>query len=263
MRFKKPPSQQFRRRSLSLLVTALVAGCGGNSGNGPGANPCLPPSETPANFIVILFDVSGSTGTDAARSRYREGLQTVLDAFGKDGAFHGKESTVAVGAIDANTQTSFDPRQCNYPEMESGANPLVHASKVNKAQKGLNEKASEIIDGPRTQSGSAIIDAVSAVSRLFYRHADAEGKYLVIFSDMVEESGRGKGLTEADCPALSRATDAKLDDVQGYVAGAGVSTKPIPPERVDEVRKFWTCYFKELGGELSTSNYGPTLLGFP
>ena len=253
------------RRSLCFLTVgvALLAGCGGSGNETVGVDPCQVSNSDSANYTVVLFDVSNSTGTDAARSRYREGLETILRAHDNGGPLYGEESEVAVGAIDASTQVSFDPTQCQYPKKGSAANPLVHQSKVNKAHEGLREPAIKIIDGPRGEHGTDILDALDGVGRLFERNEGAERKSLILFSDMVEESERARRLKESDCQRLAQQAQTKLDSVRTYVVGAGVSSTQIPPERVDEVRKFWKCYVEALGGELASTDYGPTLLGFP
>lgn len=265
MRRANQRSHRSRPLSLLLLVvlSALVAACGGDGGGGGlGGDPCKARLEAPTNLVVVLFDISGSTGTAAARARYREGFDTVLAAFADDGELHGEKSTVAVGAIDASTYISFKPLQCTFPEKGSGTNPLVHSAHVNKVQKRLNQQANKIIEGPRDETGTAILDAFAGVSRVFERQ-NADAKYLVMFSDMVEESERGRRLSKKDCEKLAGQTETRLEGVRGYVAGAGVSSKRISSERVEQVRGFWTCYFGALGGELSPANYGPTLLGFP
>jgi len=94
----------------------------------------------------------------------------------------------------------------------------------------------------------------------------------VVFSDMIEQSGRydfsGIPLDdEAVQRIIAKEREGKrlpkLDGVKVWVAGATASTGAgLSSDRILQIQSFWLTYFKACGADLTKERYAPTLLGF-
>ena len=123
----------------------------------------------------------------------------------------------------------------------------------------------------RPPSGTVILDALDVGAQYFANHPEASDTYLIIFSDMIEESDRLdwraiqtpeareafiKGETE-------QGTLANLDNVVVYVAGVGPNAiKDQPPARVRAWRTFWHDYIEAAGGSVE-GRWSTSLSRFP
>jgi hypothetical protein len=237
----------------------------------PGTSACHPPtsSEHFSNVVVVLFDISLSTESAEIKRRYREGFANKVVPLMSSGS----GGLLAVAPITEDSLSSFDPLECTYPKKTGNSNPLVYASTTGAVTRIVQERADAIVDGPREHRGTAILDGMTAAGRYLGKFADADHRYLVIFSDMVEQSHRLK-MTPA---MLSRAGVAAaiarergslyfphLSGVHVFVAGAGVSGDA--GSRIlagDQVERFWLKYISATGATLRPDDYASVLATFP
>lgn len=231
---------------LALLSTgcSVVPGTGGDDGGGP---------ET---VVIVLVDTSQSTCGAETRASYRAGLDHVVEYF--EG---GKGGLLAVDVIDENPrQHSRFPVRVDFPTKSFNTNPLTHKDEVKRLANQAKTGTYRIIDGPRQQRGTAILDSLTNAERFFSTYPSAETRYLVLFSDMVEESKRltFTKLNLADA-ALERLIGSdrgtgklpNLKGVQVYVVGAGDSSNvEADPERIRLIQSFGSRYMAATGAEL-------------
>jgi hypothetical protein len=257
-----------------LLATALVAGSA-QAGKIPGFE-CGPPKsgDTPENVVIVLFDISRSTDGAEVRRAYSTDFEKVRYAISEPGgALHGHSTYVAVGAIDADSGGHFNPTVCAFPHVGGNDNPLMAAAKIKSFGKQVSVAAHRIIDGPRQARGTAILDALSSTSNHVTPYGGAKHKYLVIFSDMIEESDRLKMTNAAlRSDAVSSFVHKqwlsgnlpKLNGFQVYVAGAGESAnKATAVLKRDLIRNFWIQYLHAAKANLDSSNWNGRLSRFP
>jgi hypothetical protein len=253
---------------VTFAAVCVAASCGG--GSHPVAKAgCKPPSSDAklGSIVVVLIDRSKSTGTPPIRASYTDSVNQVLASF-KDG----EGGLLAIAPIDENSLAHFNPVECVYPKKGASTNPLVFASNVDTVNHVAREKAARIIEGPRTTKGTTIFDALTSAGRLLYKERDAADKrYLVILSDMVEESERLRMSTpnlEAGAVKTFIAHERsgpffpRLDGVDVYVAGAGISSSGGSSIHAENVERFWLKYFAATGARLDPVNYGSSL-SFP
>lgn len=237
---------------------------------------CTPPSSgSLQNVVVVLVDVSQSTDSAAIRRSYSgDFTQRIEYALGeKGGALFGQSTYLVVGAIDQRDSTDFNPLQCTYPHEGSSTNPLVFEMQVKAFNDQVDRAVGKLINGPRETQGTTLLDALTAVSNLVHG-LRAQHRYLVIFSDMIEYSRRMKmtSATRLDASSTARfigrqraAGDLpQLAGYEVYVAGPGGTVEdPSRQPDPDNVRAFWTTYFKATGASLQRSNYNGRLTRFP
>lgn len=269
-----------RRRTIAVFATGaalLVPGLLGSANARTTSPTCAPPSaaKTPSAFVIVLFDISRSTDGAPIRTAYRQDFDERISyaLANKGGVLYGKGVFTAVGAVGSNSASYFHPLQCVYPHKGSSDNPLFYAYKLKSYSDQVSEAAHRIIDGPRENKGTTLLDALKAVSNLIAPELGAREKYLVLFSDMVEESPRLKMTDSALRPARVAAfikherkngNLPRLDGVQVYVAGAGTSAHGAArTTKRDAIRAFWISYFKAAGAKLDDNNYNGRLLRFP
>jgi hypothetical protein len=253
----------------AVVATAgFTAGCLG--GGGSIATGCkAPPGDAQfANLVVVLVDRSRSTGGASVGNDYRQGFDSILDFFK-----NGDGGILAVAPIDADSLAHFQPLECLYPKKGSNDNPLVYSSKVNGMNKREAEDVDSIVSSPRGRQGTSIFDGLTSAGRLLHKQeSNADHRYLVIFSDMVENSDRLKMPKTNLTPSyISKFTSHEksgpyfpnLDGVDVYVAGAGITQSGSSSLKSESIERFWMKYFDETGASLDSDNYGSTLTSFP
>jgi hypothetical protein len=232
------------------------------------AGGCIHDSDDkPSSVTVVLFDISKSTGSSQTRKRFEAGFALVERFLSEQGGI------VAVDVIDANPLAHSNPERAVVPTKGFNTNELQHKKAVERALDPVSAQARRIIAGTRTAAGTAILDSFRLGERIFAAHADAETKYLVLFSDMVEESDRMRFTSAALAPKsvqsfIEKEREARrLPDLAGvtvYVAGAGPTTgNETKPEKIRAIEDFWRAYIEATGATLSLAHYNAELLQFP
>ena len=221
------------------------------------------------NLAVVLFDISRSTGPNDVRAIYRDGFRNKILPFFD----HGEGGLLVLAPITADSIRSFNPLEYDYPHKGGNDNPLVYRSKTRELDRRATERANAIIGGPRERNGTAILDALTAAGRYLHRRGETDHRYLVLFSDMVEQSPRGSFTRQMLTPAGTAAFIKKersspyfprLSGADVYVVGAGVGGGAGAPNLPsDRIERFWQRYIAAAGGHLDPDNYGPSLIEFP
>jgi len=239
---------------LAVLVTALAAGCGGNS--------------TPARVTVVLFDLTATTNTGSIRQQYLKDFTKVLNEAAAGGVITADiidDNPLAHSSLLINE--SFDA----YEPLKE--NKLDYDRRIRQKREAVIKEAEAVVR-KRTSSrrGTSVLDALQAAERVFATYDD-HVKLLVIFSDMIEQSKRynfaGENLTAARVEQIiARERSAgrlpELHDVEVCVVGAGATgTGGISTERLHAIREFWLRYFEAAGANLPKQRYGSSLLKCP
>lgn len=233
-----------------FAITALLSACGGEGG--------------PRNAVVVLVDTSLSTNGEAAR-KYGLGLQSVLKFF-EDGA----GGVLVIDAIGANSLGDSSPVRMEFPHRGRTTNKFKFMGEVRPRKREALARAADILHRAPERSGTSILDALTNSSAYFHEFAPETERYLVIFSDMIEESdcwtfdqtGRGTGGAERLIRDKPECVPHGLEDVHVFAAGAGVTSEgSVDPTRIREAHAFWDRVVAEGGGELES--YGATLFAFP
>lgn len=211
--------------------------------------------------LCVLFDLSQSA--QDVRTAYRLDFEKLLDGL------TGGELVLGAGITAHSLATGRFEIEKDVPKYS----PLVDSKltfpkKLRNAQMTLKQEAAKLLGSPATLS-TDIIGAMQLAERAFQSDAAASSKvrFLILFSDMVEESARynfrRENLTAVRIAAMLE-TERKagrlpmLKGVQVWVSGAGGAT----PERFVQIQDFWIQYFRAAGAELRKSRYGAGLMDF-
>jgi hypothetical protein len=239
------------------LVTLALAGCG------------PPPPERPAKVILVLFDLSESTATQAMRTAYADTFRAVASTIGPGDAL------VAGWITDRSAAELTLPVRLAIPPFEPGTDnpPMVTALRTEaeaKAKLEIDRACTTIeagLRGPgRKVLKTSIMSSLAVAERVFASDPRPR-KLLVLVSDMLEDSehyvfDRMKlGPAEASRIIATERAAARLPDLAGvtvHVAGAAAATD----EKLFEVQRFWLAYMHECGADLRKEHYGAALIGY-
>jgi hypothetical protein len=242
----------------------LLVGCGNPVHHIKSAVGHKVSADHPAALALVLVDVSKSTGRQ--RQRYTSFFSTV------DHALTG--GTLLIGdQIDADplSTTSLPVRIFLEKSSLLGKNPAVVKSANARARTKALTEFNKLLR--RRPKGDSILDALNIADDVFAAYPGVKTRYLIIFSDMVENSTRYRFTNlnlhpESVAAFVARERrNGRLPDLRGvetYVAGAG-ATRGVETsaERVRAVRGFWLAYFRATGATLPAFHYGPELIRFP
>ena len=229
--------------------------------------------------IVFLFDLSSSTQDKTVREDYLRDFGSVLNAFydekEKRVVFDGK-TVIAGDRITANSQaTASLPIDETIPAYNAfSSNPSLYRRKLLESSAALTKKASEIVSDPRPIDFTDLLSSFQLASKIFNgeRCKEAPAKYLIIFSDMIEESRRynftrdplsGKRIEQIIRNEKAAGLLPSLPGVKVWVAGAARDMKQgLPPEKIASIQEFWIRYFTAAGAALTSERYGSRLMNF-
>lgn len=248
-----------------LIVGAVLAGLslllGGWLYTRSGAAP-------PRRAIFVLFDLSRSTDGPAVRQRYLRGFATVLRAAEKG-------SLVGADVIDHNPLAhAFLPITVTFRGFDAlSDNRLAHGEQMEARRTRALALARRVLARRPGRAGTCILDALTLAGRFFANYPDVEERYLVLFSDMVEECDR-YGFTRKNLRpvavarfiARERAAGRLpgLGGVQVYAVGAGaVAGREQTASAIRAIQSFWLSYFRAAAADLPPARYGAALVRFP
>ncbi|HXF37182.1 MAG TPA: hypothetical protein VNO17_08385, partial [Actinomycetota bacterium] len=222
----------------------------------------LPSSaDDPPRVVMVLFDVSESTGREGLRQLYLDTFRLVLravDGVDDPGAVLGADviddNPLAHGRLPINAR--FEP--CTVLDNR------LECQEEREAEARAAEEAAQAILA-RARRGTDVVGGLALAELFFQAHPEGE-RYLVICSDMLQV-GRGIRLAEpgvldgAAGELLERLPTVDLSGARVYVAGAGASRTDLSPGTIEAVEAFWRAYFQRAGAEVVL--YGPALPRFP
>lgn len=219
----------------------------------------------------MLVDTSQSVQSEAARTRYDEALETILQSFGDGGSLDGKRMWLGVDRISANSLTESNIKEVELPGKNFNTNPLEHENKLDAAVDELGRAFDNIASTPPESEGTAIVDSLENAGRYFANKGEVEQKHLVLLSDMFEVSSSfspADVLTPGGRQRVLRRLEAqdRIPDLRGvevYVAGAGVTDAEHDAEQVRAMRAFWVELLERAGASLPEHRYGAQLINFP
>lgn len=205
---------------------------------------------------VHLVDVSGSVINK--RSAYEEGFKKLTDCI-QPGTRTIVDFITDNPLSDASHSIN-EPIPVFDPVMD---NRLRFSAKLKQTKQNLTTQFNKLLQGHH-QAGQTtpIIDSLSLAERIFARYPSTQ-KRLVVFSDMLEDSGRADFDVWIPSPdAIIRTLKAEraqptLSGVQVIVIGASASST----QGYQEVERFWRELFKALGATLT--EYGSGLIDCP
>lgn len=246
---------------VGIACAVATVGCGNpvNRINRPKVS-----EDKPAAVALVFVDVSKSTVRQ--RERYGEYFRRVMYALTGG-------TLLLADQIDANPLSSVSLPVRAFLEKSSLLGKNARDVKRENDTERARATAAFSTLLRRRPKGDSILAALNIADDVFAAYPDAKAKYLVILSDMVENSSRYR-FTVANLKLASvtefvrrEREEGRLPDlhgVQAYVAGAG-ATRGVETleKRVRAVRQFWTTYLETSGASLPRYGYGPELIRFP
>jgi hypothetical protein len=218
--------------------------------------------------VYLLFDVSGSTDSAAVRQRYSVDLSTITQFISQDGG------TIRGDMVSSQAlNTSTVPINVSFPVYDRVfSTEKKHAKQIQDASDLLRQQTEHTLSGVQASSQTALMASLEVAAKILNggQLKTAKRKYLVIFSDMVEESPRynfqRELLKDSRAKAIIDAerAEGRLPDLRGVkVWKSGASAIGLSDDRSRALQRFWVEYFKAAGADLSPDRYGSTLLNFP
>lgn len=249
---------------LIMLIPLYLSGC---------TSPFTKEKPASGKAVVVLFDLSESTAN--LQNLYLESFKEIIGKINHGDFLMGTK-------ITASSVTEPEvPIKEEFPEFvptDAQGNPTDNSLLIKDAQEKadaqLKAKKAELVkkvEGVFAAKEKKIMktDLMSSLALAqnafqSYRRGKA---ILVIFSDMIEDSGRynfyQENLTDQRIEAIIEAekTRGRLPDLQGvkvYIVAASDENS----SKFFEVQKFWLKYFSACGANLTKENYSNTLLKF-
>lgn len=244
----------FVRVALLIILVSLI-GCGKKTHNQ--ANN----SSQSSRLTYSLFDISDSTKNK--RDRYfRDFKKIVVEKSPGDETFMGD-------LITSNSiATSNLPLNITLPASNWNTNPYDFED----LKKSIDDQAYDIIyqKPPTKVQRTDLMNAFQLAENMF-SGSDATSKRLIVFSDMIEQSGRynfyAESFTDGRIAEILKAerTDNRLPNLKGvevWVDGAGANENPLPPGKLRGIEKFWIKYFQACGADLKKYRYSSALINY-
>lgn len=198
----------------------------------------------PSKLAIVFVDVSGSI-REEDWNIYQQSFQNLLQALGPG-------DRIVVATISDRSLTGFNPFE--DVEFEHSGILLQDEEAAEEVRRKLRGRFEELRSGPAAQ-WTKIMDATVAAGRVFGSDPDRSTRWLLLLSDMVEDSPELRfGRTEIDRARIDRIIADReeaglLPDLSGtqvFVAGATAATA----EKLAEIQRFWEAYFAELGASV-------------
>lgn len=227
-------------------------------------------ADQPAALALVLVDISKSTFGKGGerRDRYAADFKRVLAGIPGGTLVRGDQ-------IDANPLSGASLPISGFIAGYGGVFGDKTKFQVNQENAAAIEQIEQQFARLLTRRpvGNSILGALNIAQDVFQAYPDVSTKYLVIFSDMIENSPRYKFTNANLAPAEVEAFVAKerereelpdLDGVEIYIIGAGGTRgSDTNPARLVAVKRFWLTYFDAAGASLPSHRYSPTLIRFP
>jgi RNase P/RNase MRP subunit POP5 len=230
------------------------------------------PAKT-SQVVVALFDVSGSTR--GQRQQYLRDFRRIVGCLAKDAESRARpELRLLADRITENplAQSEFKINVAIKARDPRRDNPIAYKRLLDQTIGGILRQAESILG--RLESGvfgTRIMDALLLAQKGIASYK-RESNVLVVFSDMIEQSGR-YDFSKIDLSARGIDTiiarerrDGRIPDLKGvrvYVIGAGAAqTGGLPPDRIMAIERFWLRYFEQAGAEMRKERYGAALIRF-
>jgi len=244
----------------ALIGLALLSG---------GCSAVAEGSEEAGPLVVVLFDVSGSTDSDEIRSGYLEAFGRVLDLVDE------RAGTVIADVIDENPLAhSTYPVNATFEACNALTdNQLTCDTGARDTRDEAVATVRLILESEVRPAGTDIHNGLRLAERVFDAYPEADERYLVVFSDMVERSSSlNLGRPALDVSRVGSMLDGlaaqdRIPDLAGvsvYAVGAGVVAGPeLSGDPILAIERFWQAFFERSGAEWSPERYGAALVRFP
>ena len=131
----------------------------------------------------------------------------------------------------------------------------------------------QILESEERPAGTDIHNGLRLAERVFDAYPEAQERYLVVLSDMVERSsslnlGRPSlGVARVEPMLDELAAQEQIPDLTGvsvYAVGAGVVAEPeLSADRILAIERFWQGFFERSGARWSPERFGAALVRFP
>lgn len=242
----------------TLILTFFFAGC-----------ESKPSNRVQNKIVCVLFDLSETTNTPEVRKTYLDKFSMILEKMNHGDVIEAALITEkSVSELNLSIEYSFPSFEFSTDnDMILNAQKRIADSLLLALKDSLlNAADSVLFNPPRKILGTEILSSLQVAERVLSAFPQKK-KVLVIFSDMIEESGianfardnpndfRNKSIIEK---LKKTGTLPDLKNTVVYVAGA---THP-DSEKYNGIRKFWIHFFRETGADLKPYNYGAALIRF-
>jgi len=221
------------------------------------------PTAQKSRAVFILVDLSESTNKPEIRKRYIDTVNEVMQKldFG---------DSIGIAAITEHS--IYEPSTIAIHDFEppkiTSDNDLIVMQQKKKSIEELKNKKEEIIqtvkarlaDDSRKILRTDVMSSLQVAEKYFDDKSRAN-KYLLILSDMIEDSDRYNFEKENLTDNRIKEIIEKEKKENRIPVLKGVDVWIVGPEAKDlkkyyAIQTFWLTYFKEAGIELPKSHYG-------
>jgi len=260
--------------ALTLVLAVIAPGCRAFESD----RAC---GERPDLVVSVLYDLSGSVGEQ--RVEYKKMSFQLLDELydpqkaprlSYKPAFQG-ETLFSADLITANSVAFAQmPVRACFPAFGMLSNFEKYKKQCLQTSENARKQISEVLGRNKPPERTDILGAILNARKVLFSEsaASAKSKYLVIFSDMVQETPAcdltREPLTDARIDAMLglEMKSGRIPDLAGvrvWVAGAGGSADPrMTGERLLWIQRFWMRYFQSSHADLTDARYAGTLNDF-
>lgn len=245
--------------TLCMGLTLAVAGCQNET----------PDSATkPSKTVVVLFDMSASTATDATRQAYVSGFNQVADQFATGDALVGgwiTDNSASELELPVNVVLDLAPA--------SGRSLVDEANRLEAVRRADNEReeAKRLMEERLLAAGrrimrTDILGSLEQAARVFQTYR-RNRNVLVLFSDMVQDSSElNLEKTNLSGPQINRlvaslSTRGRIPDLAGIEVFC-VGASQLDAARSRLIQQFWSAYFQAAKADFRPERYGAALIKF-
>jgi hypothetical protein len=251
--------------SLSFSFIWFLSGCQGTA------------SKRKHIVVLTLFDVSGSTARKEVRQQYLQDLEKILEEMGeREIAVCGGDKLLSALITENSLATGKFFIDISFPRysITTKGGEFPWKNKIKKKIEEAKKIAEDVLlRGPSTPRYTDLMNSFQLAAKIFNGEEckNFTYKYLVVFSDMFEQTPRYDFFDEKLTPARIKEIinkerrEGRLPNLAGvkvWVAGASAGLKGIPSSKIYQIRDFWLAYFSACGADLTNERYSTTLINF-
>ncbi len=252
------------RRTITLTLIALMAGGYFITKHGEEMMESFFPRQ---RIVTVLFDTSGST--DPMKKSYLSSFDKILKGL-KAGDRIVVDKISGNSLAEATYPVNEELPEYRFWDKRSSPNfKKKNEQELEKTREDIRNRVHSFVNESEKSQTTAIMDSILLAEKVFTTYSDKKPT-LVIFSDMMEVSGRANFLKEIPSTSninqyIQNKSNGERIDLRKatiYAIGASAGGGYVSGDAYQRLQNFWIQYFDKANASLSEKDFGAALLTF-